>query len=157
MIAFPFRAQLDAPIAIAKFTHSGSQIIDWTPAGSMAKSRHVYPDFIDFVRSSVAGLEAKGHAVELAAILALEGDAARGAGAYRDCAVCHGDFSNPPVVPLKEMNHAHHVDGTTDCTHCHGVIKEMDEVRKVRPHKMGWCVTCHRGTGAPTDCTTCHK
>ncbi len=28
-------------IAIAKFTHSGSQIIDWTPEGSMAKTRNL--------------------------------------------------------------------------------------------------------------------
>ena len=55
-------------IAIAKFTHSGSQIIDWTPKGSMAKSRHVYPKFIQFVKQSVQELTAKGHAVEVAGI-----------------------------------------------------------------------------------------
>ena len=33
------------PIAIAKFTHSGSQIIDWTPEGSVAKERNLYPAF----------------------------------------------------------------------------------------------------------------
>ncbi|MGY8771048.1 MAG: sialate O-acetylesterase [Pirellulales bacterium] len=57
-----------ANIAIAKFTHSGSQIIDWTPAGSEAKSRHIYPDFIRFVQASVDVLQAKGHTVELAGI-----------------------------------------------------------------------------------------
>ena len=31
--------------AIAKFTHSGSQIIDWTPEGSMAESRNLYDKF----------------------------------------------------------------------------------------------------------------
>jgi hypothetical protein len=55
-------------IAIAKFTHSGSQIIDWTPEGSPAKSRHVYPKFIQFVKQSVQELTAKGHAVEVAGI-----------------------------------------------------------------------------------------
>lgn len=55
------------------------------------------------------------------------------------------------------FSHKRHVKAGVDCTHCHGVIKEMAEVRKVRPHKMGWCVTCHRGTGASTDCATCHK
>ena len=35
-------------IVIAKFTHSGSQIIDWTPGGSLAKSRHIYPAFVNF-------------------------------------------------------------------------------------------------------------
>ena len=38
-------------IAIAKFTHSGSQIIDWTPEGSMAKSRHLYQSSFSSLRS----------------------------------------------------------------------------------------------------------
>lgn len=57
-----------ANIAIAKFTHSGSQIIDWTPEGSEAKSRNLYPAFIEFVRSSIDELEAKGHEVDLQGI-----------------------------------------------------------------------------------------
>ncbi len=55
-------------IAIAKFTHSGSQIIDWTPEGSEAKSRNLFPAFIAFIRKSVQELEAKGNQVELAGI-----------------------------------------------------------------------------------------
>ncbi|MFP6872134.1 MAG: sialate O-acetylesterase, partial [Verrucomicrobiales bacterium] len=55
-------------IAIAKFTHSGSQIIDWTPGGSMAKSRHLYPRFIEFIREAVEELEAKGNEVEITGI-----------------------------------------------------------------------------------------
>ncbi|MBT5846158.1 MAG: hypothetical protein HOH86_06155 [Verrucomicrobiales bacterium] len=55
-------------IAIAKFTHSGSQIIDWTPEGSMAKSRHLYPRFIQFVKDSISELSAKGHQVEIEGI-----------------------------------------------------------------------------------------
>ena len=58
-----------ANFAIAKFTHSGSQIIDWTPEGSMAKSRHLYPEFIQFVRESVNELEAKGNTARLAGIV----------------------------------------------------------------------------------------
>ena len=60
--------EVSGNIAIAKFTHSGSQIIDWTPEGSMAKSRHIYPEFIDFIKESVQELEAKGHEVELIGI-----------------------------------------------------------------------------------------
>ena len=51
--------------AIAKFTHSGSQIIDWTEAGSVAKSRNLYPKFLAFVKESVASLKKKGHRVDL--------------------------------------------------------------------------------------------
>lgn len=55
-------------IAIAKYTHSGSQIIDWTPEGSIATTRNLYPHFLRFVRESIAALEARGHAVDLAGI-----------------------------------------------------------------------------------------
>jgi hypothetical protein len=54
--------------AIAKFTHSGSQIIDWTPEGSEAKSRNLYPAFLAFIRDSLQELQDKGHEVELAGI-----------------------------------------------------------------------------------------
>ena len=55
-------------IAIAKFTHSGSQIIDWTPKGSMAKTRNLYPKLIKFIGDSVRDLEGKGHEVRLAGV-----------------------------------------------------------------------------------------
>ena len=55
-------------VSIAKFVHSGSQIIDWTPEGSMAKSRHIYPDFISFVEETISDLKTKGHQVRLAGI-----------------------------------------------------------------------------------------
>ena len=57
-----------ANIAVAKLTHSGSQIIDWTPEGSEAVSRNLYPAFLAFVRQSIADLEAKGHTVDLEGI-----------------------------------------------------------------------------------------
>lgn len=60
--------KLPENVAIAKFTHSGTQIIDWTPAGSEAKSRNVYPSFIAFVQESVKELAEQGHEVELAGI-----------------------------------------------------------------------------------------
>ena len=55
-------------IAIIKFTHSGSQIIDWTPEGSNAKLRNLYPTFITFIKEQIASLEEKGHKVELQGI-----------------------------------------------------------------------------------------
>ena len=69
-LSFAQILQADDPgnIAIAKFTHSGSQIIDWTPEGSMAKSRNIYPEFIDFIKEAVQELEAKGHELELTGI-----------------------------------------------------------------------------------------
>lgn len=55
--------------AIAKFTHSGSQMNDWTPEGSIAKSRNLYTQFIEFVNESIRELEERGNEVELAGIL----------------------------------------------------------------------------------------
>ena len=67
-----FTAQLKrgfkGSIAIAKYTHSGSQIQDWTPTGSEAETRNLYPSFVEFIQSSVDGLEEKGHGVEVAGI-----------------------------------------------------------------------------------------
>lgn len=55
-------------LAIAKFTHSGSQINDWTPEGTQTKDRNLYPRFIGFIQQSIKELQAKGHHVELAGI-----------------------------------------------------------------------------------------
>lgn len=64
-----FAARLDKlenqNFAIAKFTHSGSQIIDWTPEGSMAKSRMLYKKFIEFARTSIRELKERENQVEL--------------------------------------------------------------------------------------------
>ena len=62
------QSDLKDNVAISKFTHSGSQIIDWTPEGSMAQSRHIYPEFIRFLKEAVRELEDKGHEVELAGV-----------------------------------------------------------------------------------------
>ena len=55
-------------IAVVKFTHPGSQIVDWTPAGSSAPTRNLYPDFVAFVRAAMQDLTARGHQVELACV-----------------------------------------------------------------------------------------
>jgi Carbohydrate esterase, sialic acid-specific acetylesterase len=70
-------------IAIAKFTHSGSQINDWTPAGTNAKDRNLYPQFIAFVQESIKELQAKGHHVELAGIFYHVGENDMSFGPYR--------------------------------------------------------------------------
>jgi hypothetical protein len=70
-------------IAIAKFTHSGSQINDWTPQGTSAKERNLYAPFIAFIKESIQELEAKGHQVELAGIFYHLGENDMSFGAYR--------------------------------------------------------------------------
>ncbi len=66
--AHSLKAAGNSDIAIAKFTHSGSQIIDWTPKGSMAKTRNLYPKLIKFISESVRDLETKGHEVRIAGV-----------------------------------------------------------------------------------------
>lgn len=70
-------------IAIAKFTHSGSQINDWTPEGTEARDRNLYASFIDFVRESQRELRAKGQKVELAGIFYHVGENDMSFGPYR--------------------------------------------------------------------------
>jgi len=55
------------------------------------------------------------------------------------------------------FSHKRHIKNGVDCSICHGDVKAMDSIRRVRSLKMGWCVTCHKSYSAPTDCATCHK
>ena len=77
------QGRVSGNIAIAKFTHSGSQMNDWTPQGTDAKDRNLYPQFIAFIRESIRELEAKGHQVELAGIFYHVGENEMSFGPYR--------------------------------------------------------------------------
>lgn len=74
-------------VAIAKFTHSGSQIVDWTPEGSVAASRNLYPSFLAFVRAALQDLTDRGHTVELAGIFYHLGENDMSYGPFRKQAV----------------------------------------------------------------------
>lgn len=77
------QAKIPGNLAIAKFTHSGSQMNDWTPAGTNAKDLHLYPKFIAFIRESIQELQARGHPVELAGIFYHVGENDLAFGPYR--------------------------------------------------------------------------
>jgi len=70
-------------IAVAKFTHSGSQMNDWTPQGTEAKDLNLYPQFIAFIQESIKELQVKGHRVELAGIFYHVGENDTSFGPYR--------------------------------------------------------------------------
>ncbi len=76
-------SKLPDNIAIAKFTHSGTQMNDWTPEGSVAKSRNIYPRFVRFVRETLEEISAKGNQVELAGIFYHVGENDMSMGQYR--------------------------------------------------------------------------
>ncbi|MEI7986558.1 MAG: sialate O-acetylesterase [Armatimonadota bacterium] len=77
------QAKIDANIAIAKFTDSGSQMNDWTPEGTQTKDRNIYAKFIAFIQQSIKELQAKGHQVELAGIFYHVGENDMTYGPYR--------------------------------------------------------------------------
>lgn len=66
--ASALQGKVSGNIALAKFTHSGSQMNDWTPAGTQAKDLNLYERFIDFIRGAIQDLKDQGHPVELAGI-----------------------------------------------------------------------------------------
>jgi len=55
------------------------------------------------------------------------------------------------------FSHKRHIKRGIDCVVCHGDVKNMERVKKVRSLKMGWCVGCHREFGGTDDCIACHK
>lgn len=77
------QSRISDNIAIAKFTDSGSQMNDWTPQGTEAKDRNLYPKFIAFIQQSIKELQAKGNSVELAGIFYHVGENDMAFGGYR--------------------------------------------------------------------------
>ncbi len=84
--AATLQAAIEEPIAILKFTHSGSQIIDWTPEGSEAPTRNLYPKFIESIQQTIADLSQRGHKVELVGIFYHVGENDMSFGPYRQAA-----------------------------------------------------------------------
>jgi hypothetical protein len=62
-----------------------------------------------------------------------------------------------PLRNYIHFSHKRHIKAGLECANCHGEVRLMRELRRVPKLEMGWCVSCHRSKGAPTDCTTCHK
>ncbi len=77
------QGKVPGPIAIAKFTDSGSQINDWTPQGTQTTDRNRYAQFMAFIQKSIRELQAKGHKVELAGIFYHVGENDMSFGPYR--------------------------------------------------------------------------
>ena len=77
------QSQVPGNVAIAKFTHSGSQMNDWTPQGTDAKDRNLYPQFIAFIQESIRELQAKGQQVDLEGVFYHVGENDMSFGPYR--------------------------------------------------------------------------
>lgn len=61
------------------------------------------------------------------------------------------------LQPFVYFSHKRHVKKGIDCAVCHGNLKVVKTVKKVRTFQMGFCVSCHRQNAGPQDCWTCHK
>ncbi len=92
-------------VAIAKFTHSGSQVIDWTPDGSVAVTRNLYPRFIEFVEASIKELRSKGYRVDLEGVFYHVGENDMSWGPFRQGAADRiGQLIEASRKDLKERN-----------------------------------------------------
>lgn len=104
--------------AIAKFTHSGSQMNDWTPSGSIARTRNLYSKFINFVEESIRELKDKGHEVELAGILYHVGENDMSMPPYRrDAAGWLGQLITQSRIDLRRPTLTWHVSQQPPTTH----------------------------------------
>jgi hypothetical protein len=62
------------------------------------------------------------------------------------------------VPDFVSFSHKVHVTGAAalDCDVCHGPVREMDVMQRVKDISMPACVECHQQKQAPVRCDTCH-
>jgi hypothetical protein len=56
-------------------------------------------------------------------------------------------FSHKPHVAVEGVS----------CETCHGPVREMPQMQRVRDISMAACVDCHTANQAPTGCSDCHE
>ncbi len=63
-----------------------------------------------------------------------------------------------PASALVRFPHRAHLRAGIDCGQCHGDVAAMTVARRVvATADMGFCLDCHRESGASTDCLSCHR
>lgn len=55
------------------------------------------------------------------------------------------------------FSHRAHLEAGASCAECHGEVKELEQMYKVKEINMASCMNCHQAKSAPTDCTYCHE
>lgn len=57
-----------------------------------------------------------------------------------------------------DFSHKVHVSGTraATCETCHGPVREMDVMQRVKDISMASCLACHQERQAPARCDSCH-
>lgn len=54
------------------------------------------------------------------------------------------------------FSHRAHLAAGGSCVECHGEVKELEKMAKIKDISMASCVNCHQAKGASVDCTLCH-
>jgi hypothetical protein len=55
------------------------------------------------------------------------------------------------------FSHRRHVRvAKVTCDACHGNVRELDAMQKLRDISMASCMECHKSAGAPVQCDSCH-
>jgi Cytochrome c7 and related cytochrome c len=74
--------------------------------------------------------------------------------------------SKPEDVPWKRVykvptyvtfSHRVHLAKSLDCETCHGNVREMQVMQKVKDISMAACMQCHKERDAPVRCDACHE
>ncbi|MFN0108648.1 MAG: cytochrome c3 family protein [Blastocatellia bacterium] len=55
------------------------------------------------------------------------------------------------------FSHRAHLESGATCITCHGEVKELEQMYKVKEINMASCMNCHQANKASTDCTYCHE
>jgi hypothetical protein len=61
----------------------------------------------------------------------------------------------PDFVSFSHRIHATG-DSPSDCTACHGSVRELDVMQRVGDISMAACIDCHQQKQAPARCDSCH-
>lgn len=55
------------------------------------------------------------------------------------------------------FSHRVHLTAGATCAECHGEVKELEQMYRVKAINMASCVNCHQAKGASVDCSYCHE
>jgi hypothetical protein len=55
------------------------------------------------------------------------------------------------------FSHRAHLAAGSTCATCHGEVKEIEQMYKVKEINMASCMNCHQANNASTDCSYCHE
>lgn len=55
------------------------------------------------------------------------------------------------------FSHRAHLSAGSSCVDCHGEVRELEQMYRVKEVNMASCVNCHQEKSASVDCSFCHE